>query len=130
MPRLTLERTKWFDYPEDEFGAKIEIKHLKPGKLQEIEAKVNRFTGKMGDGDSGFTTELDINPFIRKQEIIKAAIVNWDKFFDHTGKECKCTDKVKLAFLKEIEDFYEVVEKMREDLAAEVNKEMEGSDPN
>lgn len=130
MARLTLERKQWFEYPNDPDKAELEIKHLKPGVLQEIESKVNKIVGKMAEGDLGFTTELDIQPQIRREEIVKAAICGWKGFFNISGEETPCTDINKLKYLQELDDLYEVVEKMRADLTAVVEVEEDGAGPN
>jgi len=128
--KLTARVTKWFNLPQDPTGeAMVEIVHLKPGQLSEIEKKVNRIIGKQVENGE-FVTEIDVNVPLRMQEIIRAAIVNWKGFDDEMGKPMKCTDKNKLKVLGNFDWFYAQIEEFREQLADEVSADEEEVEKN
>jgi hypothetical protein len=130
MLKLTTKKTKWFPVPQDPTGeTQIEVKHLKPGEVADIEAKTNRVTGKQSEGED-FMTEIDFNLNARRKKYVIASVVAWKGFVGTNEKNLPCNDPNKLEVLNEFEWFGDFVEECREELAAEVEEEMEGADPN
>ena len=129
MLRLTAKRTQWFDVPQDESGeTKVEILHLKPGEMAEIEAQANRIIGKQGK--NGFETEVDFDYSARTKLLIEKCVVNWEGFLNEKGKPMKCTNPNKLKVLKEFSWFLEQIEAFRTELAETVAEEEEGAEKN
>jgi hypothetical protein len=129
MIQLTAKKTKWFTFPQDETGeTQVEILHLKPGKIAEIDAKANRIVGRHVNDD--FVTEVDINVNSRMLEIVKASIVNWKGFQDLSGRTMKCTDANKVKLLNDFDWFFAQIELFRDELAVEFEAEQEEAEKN
>ena len=132
MLKLTAKRTRWFPVPQDPSGeTQIEILHLKPGEVSDIEAQSNQITGKqLGGGDTDFVTEIDFKLNERSKKFVMRAVVGWKGFADIKGKPLKCSDITKAQVLKEFGWFSEFVEQCRKELAEEVASEEEEAEKN
>jgi len=129
MIKLTQKRTKWFVFPQDDTGeTKVEIIHLKPGEIADIEAEANQIVGRQ-QGDE-FVTEVGFNLGVRTKLIVKKTILHWEGFENENGKKMKCTDMNKIKVLREFDWFFEQIEKFREELAEEDKKEQEEAGKN
>lgn len=129
MLKLTAKRSKWFPIEQDPSGeTQVEIVHLKPGEVADIEAKSNQITGKQFGDD--FHTEIGFNLNDRLKKFVCRSIVNWKGFTGVTGQPLACSDKNKLAVLAEFEWFGDAIEKFREEYAEEVNAEEESAEKN
>lgn len=129
MLKLTTKRKQWFNVPNDPTGeAQVEILHLKPGEVADIEAKSNSVTGKQMGED--FMTEIDFRLNERTKKYLTSAVVNWKGFCDMNDKPLKCTDKNILEVHKEFDWFAEFVEESRTALAEQIEDEMEGAEKN
>lgn len=91
MARLSAKKEAWYDIPGDEDGAKIKIKHLSPGDLQKISNETSRWVGK-SENDK-MVSELEYQPIKQMELTRKAAVVDWDNFYDETGVKLKCSNK-------------------------------------
>lgn len=129
MIKLTKKRTEWVILPQDPSGeTQMEIIHLLPGEVSEIESLCNRIVGREVQGKFG--TEVAIDVDARTKEIIKRAVVQWKGFQDEEGKKMKCSDFNKLRVLKSFDWFYDEVEKAREKLAVDEEAEQEEAEKN
>lgn len=128
--KLTTKRTKWFTVPQDPSGeTKLEILHLKPGEVADIEAQSNQITGKqMGEED--MITEIDFRFNDRGKRFVQKAVVGLEGFADTNDKPLKCTEFNKKALLKEFGWLVPFVEECRAELAAEVESEEVGAEKN
>ena len=80
MLKLSTKRTKWFPVSQDPSGeAQVEILHLKPGEVADIEAKSNQIIGRQ-TGDQDFQTEIGFNPNDRAKKIVTRAVLDWKGF--------------------------------------------------
>lgn len=86
--RLTVEKTKRFEVPNDPDGAYINIKALSLEQLARIESKCSK-SGM--DEDGNFSVSLD--PFKRANAVSIACLTGWGGFFDVKGKELKFSVK-------------------------------------
>lgn len=129
MLKLTTKRTKWFPVTQDPSGeTMVEIVHLKPGEVADIEAKSNRITGKQFGDD--FQTEIDFSLNDRLKAYVTRSITDWKGFLDIKDKPLPCSDANKLKVLAEFDWFGEFVEECRETLAEEVATEEEDAEKN
>ena len=129
MLKLTAQKKKWFVIPQDESGeTKVEIIHLKPGEIAEIDEKANSVVGKQS-GDE-FITEVGFSMGVRRREITKAVINAWEGFVDLKDKQLACNAPNKLKVLGEYKWFYDQIEKFRDELAEEMEDEEEGAEKN
>jgi len=129
MLKLTAKRTQWFEFPQDPSGeTKVEILHLKPGDIADIDAQANRIVGKQIDDD--FKTEVDFNYSARSKALVKRCIINWEGFLNEKGKPMKCTDNNKLKVLREFDWFLEQIGVFRTELAETVAKDEEDAEKN
>ncbi len=130
MLQLTAKKTKWFPIPQDASGeSQIEVLHLKPGEVADIESKANKVTGKQYEG-SEFMTEIDFNLNERSKKYVLKSVINWKGFHDVKGKSLPCSDPNKLEVLSEFDWFGDFVTECRDALAEEFEEEVEGADPN
>lgn len=130
MLKLTTERKQWFTFPQDESGeTQVEIKHLKPGEVSDIETQANRIVGRHTE-DGNFNTEVDFNFSARSQMILKKCVVGFKGFEDERGKKMKCTDKNKLRLMNEFDWFFAQLEEFRTELAETVEAEVEAAKGN
>lgn len=128
--KLTTKRTKWFTVPQDPSGeTKLEILHLKPGEVADIEAQSNQITGKQ-IGDQEMHTEIDFKFNDRSKRFVQRAVVDFTGFNDTNDKPLKCTEFNKKAIMKEFGWLNVFVEECRAELAAEVEAEEEGAAKN
>lgn len=124
MLKLTAKRTKWFTVPQDTSGeTKIEILHLKPGVVADIEAKANKMVGKQIGEE--FHTEIGFRLNERMKAYVLASVVDWKGFQGINDKALPCNDPNKLSVIKEFGWFGEFVEKCREEYALEVEADEE-----
>jgi len=129
MLKLTAQRKKWFVLPQDETGeTKVEIIHLKPGEIAEIDEKANQVVGKQSGEE--FITEVGFSMGVRRREIVKDSINEWEGFLGLNDRPLACNDANKLKVLKEYKWFFDQVEEFRESLAEEVEEEEEGAEKN
>ena len=129
MLKLTTERKKWFVFPQDDTGeSQVEILHLKPGQIADIEAEANQIVGRQ-KGDE-FVTEVGFNLGVRTKLIVKKVILSWKGFESENGRKMKCTDQNKIKVLREFDWFFEQIEKFREELTEEEKTEQEGAGKN
>ncbi len=129
MLKLTAKRKKWFVLPQDESEeTKVEIVHLKPGEVAEIDEKANSVVGKQS-GDE-FVTEVGFSMGIRRREIIKRSIADWAGFLDLKGRPLVCNESNKLKVMNEYEWFYDQIEEFRTTLTDEVEADEEGAEKN
>lgn len=130
MLKLTTKRTKWFAVKQDPSGeCQIEILHLKPGEVADIEAKSNQIVGRQ-IGDQDFLTEIGFNLNDRIKKIVTRSVIEWKGFYGTNGKPLKCTDANKLEVMNEFDWFASFVEDCRKQLAEEVAEEQEDAEKN
>lgn len=129
MLKLTAKRKKWFPVPQDPSGeTQVEIVHLKPGEVADIEAVTNQITGKQLGED--FHTEINFSLNERTKKYVTRSVIDWKGFADLKDKPLVCNDLNKLAVLKEFDWFGDFVEECRKTLAEEVESELETSEKN
>lgn len=129
MLKLTSKRTKWFPVTHDPSGeTQVEILHLKPGEVADIEAKSNRITGKQLGDD--FHTEIDFSLNERTKKYVVHAVTNWKGFVGLNDKPLPCNEQNKLAVLKEFDWFGDFVDECRTTLREEVEAEEGDSEKN
>lgn len=125
MLKLSTKKSRWFPVPQDASGeTQIEVLHLKPGEVADIEAKTNQIIGRQ-TGEEDFETEIGFDPRGKTKKLVTKAVIGLKGFQDAKGKELKCTDFTKMEIMKEYEWFAEFVEECRETLAEEAAEEQE-----
>ncbi len=129
MLKLTTRRKEWFTIEQDPSGeTQVEILHLKPGEVGDIEAKSNNIVGKQVGED--FYTEIGFQLNERTKAYVLKSVSNWKGFHGTNDKPLTCNDTNKLAVLKEYDWFADAIEKFREELAERVEAEEEDALPN
>ncbi len=91
MPRAERKLTVWFDWPDDPYGARIEVEHLDRQAVAEIAARVyetrniyNRETGQM-------EVEQRYNSILDRQLTAERAVRSWEGFVGPDGRQMECT---------------------------------------
>ena len=130
MLKLATKRTKWFPVKQDSSGeAQVEILHLKPGEVVDIEAKSNQIIGRQ-TGDQDFQTEIGFNPNDRAKKIVTRSVLDWKGFNGINDKPLKCTDFNKMEVMKEYDWFAGFVDECRKSLADEAAEDQEDAEKN
>jgi hypothetical protein len=122
--RLTLERTKTVEVPNDPDKGFIKIKLLSMEELAEIEAKSSE-TGITSDGEA----KMVIKPYERANKVAEACLIDWGNFYDELGKPIpfsyKKISKVAQYVIRGEKDvrFLEWVDDMHQEFMKEVQGE-------
>lgn len=82
--RLTLEKTKRVEIPNDPDGGYINIRLLSLNKIAQIESKCNQ-TGV----DANSEVRISLDPFARENKVARACLVGWGNLFGPKGEELK-----------------------------------------
>jgi len=129
MLKLTAKTKKWFVVEQDSSGdTQVEIVHLKPGEVSDIEAKTNQIIGKQYGEE--FHTEIDFKLNERGKTYVLRSVEAWKGFVGLNGKPLACNDTNKLKVINEYDWFIPAIEKFREALAEEVETEEEEAGKN
>ncbi len=122
MLQLTARKKEWFTIDQDPSGdTQVEVLHLKPGEVADIESKFSQIKGKQMGED--FHTEIDFQLNEKSKEYVLRSVVSWKGFLSKTGKELPCVEQNKRKVMKEFGWFVEAIEKFREELSMEVESE-------
>lgn len=124
--RITKPEQRWFNVPADPDGASIQIKHLRPGEIQDIidDVMVQEIEYNLEDGGNR-------RPILRqknnrkkdREKTILACVVDWKKFYDANGKAMACTEDNVLRAIREIDGFAEFVGECRTRLTEDITAE-------
>lgn len=125
MARLTKQIDQWHPVPNDTDKAEIRIKHLKAGKIAEIEAESTPMKARPnGDGDiTADDMSITVNLYQRQVSIVQAAVLDWKNFFDAKGNQIPCNNATKTMMLREFAWFGPLVVSLVEKIRAEVQAE-------
>ena len=119
---------RWFEVPEDKDKARVKIKHLKPGEIQDIidEVMVQEIVYKRpkdGEEVEGVIRQQN-NRKLDREKTVLAAVVGWEKFFDLEGKKMGCDEANVLRAIRMIDGFADFVADCRKQLSEDVADEM------
>lgn len=131
--RVTTEKTKWSDFPDDPDKGRLCIKYLKPGEKRDIEDKIALYeTMLRSDADGNLRREVRVNPAQgdKRYVWICAAVVDWENVYGVDGKPLECTDANKILLARDNETFGPLVGRLRSELADEVEAEQEAARKN
>lgn len=133
MARLSGERAEWFEILDDPDLARVKIKHLKKGELNDIEDQVELYQTMLRPDDEGkMRQEVRVNPAKgdKRYAYLCAAVVDWENVFGVDGKPMDCTDANKILLARDDESFGVFVGKSRNALAELVATEREAARKN
>jgi len=131
--RIVKPQERWFKVEGDPDGAEVKIKHLTPGERQDITEKAFAQEVEYRKGDKGELTPVfkqTTNRRLDTEETMKAAVVDWKKFYDRDGKALPCNEKNVVRACREIEGFVGIVNSYREVLANDIAQEKRGQEKN
>ena len=129
MLKLTAKKKKWFTIEQDPSGeTQVELVHLKPGEVANIEAKSNQIIGKQYGED--FHTEIDFKLNERGKAYVLKSVVEWKGFLGLNDKPLPCNEANKLKVINEYDWFIGAIETFREELADEVEADEEDAEKN
>ncbi|MDH4319952.1 MAG: hypothetical protein OEV73_00485 [Desulfobulbaceae bacterium] len=124
MPKIIKPREMWFEWPEDPFGGRILVRHLKAGDTAGIHSQcmsaVNSYDAELN------TVEVTQRHDLAKERQLtcQAAVVDWENFMGEDGKPMKCDKAGKQAFAME-DGFFSQLQAFRGQLSDLVDKEEE-----
>lgn len=119
--KLTEKKTKTVYLPDDQDGASVEIKYLKPGVREMIESQSNDISASGTDGD--MQTVVKFNLQKKRRLFLENVIDKWEGFFDAKGRNLSVTSKNIELVDKEIADFYSWLQAASDDFIEEVEDE-------
>lgn len=115
MPRITSEISMWFDYPDDPYGGRVHVRHLKEGELMNIRER----TREMATTYVQEFRQKDVT--VRQngtsEAIAIAAVMDWENFIDEKDEPMKCIPGnikkmcMEAGFFRFIEDCLDKLEK-------------------
>jgi len=122
--RISKAVERWFPVPEDPDGARVKIRHLRPGEIQDIIDEVMVQEIEYQEPEDGGTGR----PIIRqknnrrkdREKTMQAAVVGWEKFYGRDGKALKCNADNILKAVREIDGFVEFVATCRDQLSEDI----------
>jgi len=127
--RISKDIARWFVVPNDKDKARVKVKHLRPGEIQDIidDVMVQEIEYQQPE-DGG-----DPKPILRqkndrrkdREKTMMASVVGWEKFYDRDGKVLKCTPENILRAVREIDGFIEFVGICRQQLTDDLEVEAE-----
>ena len=123
--RLSINKNKKVDVPNDEDGGFINIKALSIEELANIESKSSDMAY-----DATGNVKVTINPYKRANLVARKCLTGWGNFFDEKGEELKFPKDVDRAALYSINidskdmRFLEWVEQCHTILRDEIADEM------
>lgn len=89
MPKITSEISTWFDYPDDPWGGRVHIRHLKEGELSSIRQRTSEIRTEYVQEFR--QKEVSVRQTGLREAICIAAIKEWENFFDENDQQMKCT---------------------------------------
>ena len=128
MPRISKPKEMWFEWPDDQLGGRILVRHLKEGDIVAIHSKCSSADTSYVDGNSAsVTSRHDMG--LERELVAVAAIAGWENFFDESGKPLECTAAHKRLFAME-DGFYGQLRKFRNELTRIVDEAEEKAKKN
>lgn len=122
MPRINKTLEQWFDWPNDELGGRILIRHLKEGQVVDIHAKCAATRQTFGTKDKTMEAETHHDLLLERELVAVAAVGAWENFFDDAGTPLECTEANKRLFARE-DGFSAQIRDFRDALAKRVEEE-------
>lgn len=126
--RLTNKKTKQVFLPNDQDGASVTIKYLKPGIRERIDSLSNDITASGVDGD--METTVKFNLLKKRKMFLEEVIDGWSGFFDSKGKELSVTAKNIGLVDNEIDNFYTWLFEESEFYIEEIAEQLEAEEGN
>jgi len=124
--RISKANERWFEVESDLDKARLKIKHLSPGELQDIFDKVFKQNidykkGKKGKMEPVFSQETDKK--LDREMTISSVVVDWENVFDRQGKKMKCTPENVIRASREIEGFNDIVNEFKTIIETDIKQE-------
>ncbi len=126
--RLTVEKKKQVYLPNDDDGAWVEIRYLKPGVRALIESQSNDVSASGSDGE--LETTVKFNLLKKRKLFLEKVIVSWGGFFDLRDKEMKVTPMNIEKVDNELDNFYSWLSEESDNFIEEVEEAQEAAEGN
>lgn len=130
--RIRRATERWFGVPNDPDEAKVLIKALKPGTLQQImdESTIQRTEYAKQDDGNIEPKIITVTDFKKTRELpILNAVVGWENFYDDNGEMEFSKDNL-IRAIHEIEGFVEFITECRQRLDDDLQKEQGAQEKN
>jgi hypothetical protein len=124
---------RWFEIENDPDGARVKIKNLTPGEMNDILDKAFRLETEYIRDDKGKLQPKmhQINDRnLDREETLKACIVAWENFFDKNGEPLDRTPYNIIRAAREIDGFIEMINEFRDRLRKDIKQEEEEQEKN
>ena len=132
--RISKINERQFDVEGDPDKARLKIKHLSPGEVQDIFDQVfvqtveYKKTGKKGKFEPNYSQKTDKK--LDRELTLSNAVVGWENVFDRDGKKLECTPENVIIVARGIDGFSELVNEFRAVLAEDIRQEKENQKKN
>jgi len=124
--RITRPTERWFPMVGDPDNARVLIKHLTPGDVQDIsEESMPKKYEYDADEDGKLVPRMTVgmNTVLQREMTFKACIKGWENFFDEDGNVLECTPENVVRASREIEGFNEFITDCQKTLEEEIKAE-------
>ena len=125
--RIKKATERWFEIPGDEDGARILVRHLRPGEIQDIvdEVMVQEIVYEQPEEGEKAKSILRQKNDTRKDRkaTILASLVGWESFFDEFEQTLEHNEENVLRAVREIDGLAEFIQDCRKTLAEDHGKE-------
>ena len=131
--RIHKKSTGWFPIPNDPDKGEIEIAHLTPGEIDDLQEEINAFEMVYRPDETGaLAPEMRANKIKgdKRYLILCRALKSWKNFFDAEGKPMVCNDENKIAVARADTEFGRFVNECRIKLAEDVKERKEKAGKN
>ncbi len=93
--KIQKDLTEWFEIPDDEDGARFNIKYIQPGKLRAIRSKAFNATYHQTVGKKNMESRVKIDNDLITEKMFMEAVIGWENVNNADGEEIHCSTKHK-----------------------------------
>ena len=124
--RIKRPTERWFPMVGDPDGARVLIKHLTPGEVQDIsETAMPKQYQYDADEDGKLIPKMTVgmNTTLQREMTFRVCIKSWENFFDEDGNVLECTPENIIRASREIDGFNEFITDCQKTLEEEIKNE-------
>jgi len=131
--RIKRPKERWFPCVGDPDKARVLIKHLTPGEIQDLTDETMPQKIEYEQDDEGnMVPNFSMVPKRKeeREQTLVLAVKGWENFFDENEKPLDCTEENIIRASREIDGFNEFIAECRNTLAKDIEKEKAGQEKN
>jgi hypothetical protein len=131
--RIRKPDERWFQIENDPDNARVKIKHLTPGEIQDIvddAYQIETVYVKNEEGKLSPKMRQNHDRRLDRESTLKACIVDWENFYDENGNKLECNEDNIIRAAREIDNFTALIDEFRETLSNDISEEKEEQEKN